>query len=90
MSYCGIVDLISATTTITALTVHRELNQSHYPESTAVSDEQMASLNITRHAFHGEQNYTINRRNNSDRQLAPDKPLGCHLPDGWPARAIPE
>jgi hypothetical protein len=71
VSYRVIVDLISATTTTTGLTVHCELDQSHYPKGIAVSDEQMASLNISRHDFHGEWNYTIHPRNNSDEAVIP-------------------
>jgi hypothetical protein len=71
VSYRVIVDLISATTTRTGLTVHCELDESHYPKGIVVSDEQMASLNITRHDFHGEWNYTIHPRNNSDRAVIP-------------------
>jgi hypothetical protein len=63
LSYRVIVDLISATTTTTGLTVHGELDETHYPKGIAVSDEQMASLDITRHDFHGEWNYTIRPRN---------------------------
>jgi len=69
VSYRVIVDLISATTTRTGLTVHCELDESHYPKGIVVTDEQMASLNITRHDFHGEWNYTIHPRNNSDRAV---------------------
>jgi hypothetical protein len=69
VSYRVIVDLISATTTTTGLTVHCELDENHYPKGIAVSDEQMASLNITRHDFHGEWNYTIHPRNSSDRAV---------------------
>jgi hypothetical protein len=71
VSYRVIVDLISATTTTTGLTVHCELDESHYPKGIAVSDEQMASLDITRHDFHGEWNYTIHPRNNSDEAVIP-------------------
>jgi len=71
VSYRVIVDLISATTTTTGLTVHCELDESHYPKGVAVSDEQMASLNISRHDFHGEWNYTIHPRNNSDKAVIP-------------------
>jgi Rhodopirellula transposase DDE domain len=71
VSYRVIVDLISATTTRTGLTVHCELDESHYPKGIVVSDEHMASLNITRHDFHGEWNYTIHPRNNSDRAVIP-------------------
>ena len=71
VSYRVIVDLISATTTTTGLTVHCELDESHYPKGIAVSDEQMAALDITRHDFHGEWNYTIHPRNNSDKAVIP-------------------
>ena len=71
VSYRVIVDLISATTTTTGLTVHCELDQSHYPKGIAVSDEQMASLNMSRHDFHGEWNYTIHPRDNSDEAVIP-------------------
>ena len=71
VSYRVIVDLISATTTTTGLTVHCELDESHYHKGIAVSDEQMASLDITRHDFHGEWNYTIHPRNNSDEAVIP-------------------
>jgi hypothetical protein len=66
VSYRVILDLISATTTTTGLTVRCELDANHYPKGIAVSDEQMASLNITRHDFHGEWNYTIQPRVISD------------------------
>jgi hypothetical protein len=69
VSYRVIVDLISATTTRTGLTVHCELDKSHYPKGIVVSDEQMASLNITRHDFHGEWNYTIHPSNSLDRAV---------------------
>ena len=48
VSYRVIVDLIGATTTTTGLTVHCELDTSHYPKGIAVSDAEMAALNITR------------------------------------------
>ena len=69
VSYRVIVDLISATTTRTGLTVHCELDESHYPKGIVVSDEQMASLNISRHDFHGEWNYTIHPSNSLDRAV---------------------
>jgi hypothetical protein len=69
VSYRVIVALISATTTITGLTVHCELDETHYPKGIAISDEQMASLNITRHDFHGEWNYTIHPSNSPDRAV---------------------
>ena len=45
---------IAATTTRTGLTVHAELDSGSYPIGIGVSDEQMATLPITRHDFHGD------------------------------------
>ena len=59
VSYRVIVDLISATTTKTGLTVRCEIDQNRYAKGIAVSDAEMAALNITHHEFHGEWNYTI-------------------------------
>jgi hypothetical protein len=59
VSYRVIVDLISATTTKAGLTVLCEIDQNLYPKGIAVSDAEMAALNITHHQFHGEWNYTI-------------------------------
>jgi len=62
VSYRVIVDLISATTTETGLTVRCELDENIYPKGIVVSDEDMASINIIRNEFHGEWNYTIRTR----------------------------
>jgi DDE family transposase len=59
VSYRVIVDLISATTTKTGLTVRCEIDHNLYPKGVTVSDAEMARLNIIRHDFHGEWNYTI-------------------------------
>ena len=59
ISYRVIVDLISATTTKTGLTVRCELDTNAYPKGIVVSDREIAAINITRDAFHGEWNYTI-------------------------------
>jgi len=58
-TYRTIVQLIAATTTDTGLTVRAELDENKYPKGIKVSDEQMAALNLSRHAFHGDWNYTI-------------------------------
>jgi hypothetical protein len=71
VSYRVIVDLISATTTDTGLTVHCELDFNHYPKGIVVSDEDMAAINIVRAEFHGEWNYTIKPNNRSDRAVIP-------------------
>jgi Rhodopirellula transposase DDE domain len=59
VSHRVIVDLISATTTDTGLTVRCELDPRSYPKGISVSDQEMDALNITRADFHGEWNYTI-------------------------------
>jgi hypothetical protein len=59
VSYRVIVDLISATTTTTGLTVRCEIDHNTYPKGITVSDIEMAALNIIRNDFHGEWNYTI-------------------------------
>jgi Rhodopirellula transposase DDE domain len=59
VSYRVIVDLISATTTKTGLTVRCELDTGEYPSGIVVSDAEMATINIKRAQFHGEWNYTI-------------------------------
>jgi len=59
VSYRVIVELISATTTKTGLTVRCQLDTGQYPSGIVVSDAEMAALNIKRAGFHGEWNYTI-------------------------------
>ena len=59
VSYRVIVQLISATTTKTGLTVRCELDTGRYPSGIAVSDAEMAAINIKHAEFHGEWNYTI-------------------------------
>ena len=59
VSYRVIVELISATTTKTGLTVRCELDTGQYPKGIVVSDAEMAALNIKPAEFHGEWNYTI-------------------------------
>jgi hypothetical protein len=59
VSYRVIVNLISATTTNTGLTVRCELDTGQYPSGIVVSDAEMAAINIKRAEFHGEWNYTI-------------------------------
>lgn len=58
-SHEAVVDLIGATTTTTGLQVHAELNDGTYPTKVRVSDEELAAVPITPHAFHGDWNYTI-------------------------------
>ena len=64
VSHEVIVDLIGATTTQAGLRVQAELDVRQYPTKIKVSDEEMASLHLTTHAFHGEWNYTLAPRTN--------------------------
>jgi len=59
VSYRVIVELISATTTETGLTVRCQLDTAQYPNGIVVSDAEMAAINIQRAEFHGDWNYTI-------------------------------
>ena len=54
-----IINLIAATTTSTGLKVYAQLDKRPYPTKIEVTDEQFAAVNITRHSFHGDWNYTI-------------------------------
>ncbi|MDQ2759358.1 MAG: ISAzo13 family transposase, partial [Actinomycetota bacterium] len=54
-----IIDLISSTTTSTGLEVHARLDPGHYEKGIKVSDQELAAVNIERHPFHPDWNYTI-------------------------------
>jgi len=54
-----IINLIAATTTITGLKVRCQLDENLYPLGRKVTDAEVAAVNIQRHPFHGEWNYTI-------------------------------
>lgn len=59
VSYQTIVQLIAATTTSAGLKVRCELDQNTYPAGIKVSDAEINAVNLDRHDFHGEWNYTI-------------------------------
>src|SRR6516162_692842 len=58
-SFKTIVQLIAATTTTAGLTVRAELDENKYPKGRKISDAKFAALNLARHSFHGDWNYTI-------------------------------
>ena len=62
MSHEIVVKLIGATMTKSGLKVRAKLDKRKYPLKVKVSDEDMKSLNIEPHPFHGEWNYTIKPR----------------------------
>ena len=59
VSHQAIVNLIASTTTRAGLVVKAALDTNHYETKIKVSDAELASLQLTRHDFHGEWNYTI-------------------------------
>lgn len=58
-SHQAIINLIASTTTQTGLTVQAELDTNTYDTGIKVTDAELDRVNITRHDFHGEWNYTI-------------------------------
>ena len=54
-----IVSLIASTTTNTGLKVYAQLDDGSYERGIEITDAQLAAVNITRHTFHGDWNYTI-------------------------------
>jgi hypothetical protein len=62
LTHATVVNLIGATRTHTGLRVRCVLDTQRYPPKIAVSKEQMDSLDLQRHDFHGDWNYTIKPR----------------------------
>ena len=58
-SYEVIVNLIGSTRTRKGLTVRSVLDTNQYEKGIKISDEELKNINILRHEFHGEWNYTI-------------------------------
>jgi hypothetical protein len=54
-----VVNLIASTTTNTGLKVYAQLDRGSYERGIEITDDQLAAVNITRHTFHGDWNYTI-------------------------------
>ncbi len=62
VSHEVMLNLIANTRTKSGLTVKAELDASLYPTGIKVSDEEFSSINLVRHSFHGEWNYSIRPR----------------------------
>ena len=58
-SYRTIIELISATTTDTGLTIRAERDTDWYAKGVKITDTEMAALPLTRHDWHGDWNYTL-------------------------------
>ena len=61
--YETVVRLIAGTTTAKGLRVTCRLDRRRYPVGRKVSDHDLATVNLTPNAFHGEWNYIIRPRN---------------------------
>jgi hypothetical protein len=57
--YATIINLIANTTTQTGLKVYARLDEATYEKNIKITDAELAKVNIQRHAFHGDWNYTI-------------------------------
>jgi len=62
ISHEVIVKLIASTRTEKGLSIRCELDTNNYPKGIKVSDKEMKQINLIRHSFHGEWNYTIRPR----------------------------
>lgn len=62
VSHEVIVSLIAATRSSTGLTVQAALDTSTYPKGIKITNKQMKALNLERHVFHGDWNYTLRPR----------------------------
>jgi transposase len=63
VSYRTIIELISATTTATGLTIQAEEDRNYYETGTKVTKAELEAVPLTRHDFHGDWNYTIAHSN---------------------------
>jgi Rhodopirellula transposase DDE domain len=62
VSRAVVVNLIGNTTTRTGLEIQAQLDTNSYETGIKVTDEELATVRITRDEFHGEWNYTISPR----------------------------
>lgn len=63
LTYQTIINLIASTTTKTGLTVKVRLDKRNYKKGIEVTKKEMDSINLIKHVFQGEWNYTIKPRN---------------------------
>ncbi len=59
-SYQTVVNLISAPKTRKGLKVKAVLDENEYEKGLKITDKQLGEINLSRHEFHGDWNYTIN------------------------------
>ena len=63
VSYRTIIELISATTTASGLTIRAEEDLNYYETGTKVTKAELEAVPLARHDFHGDWNYTIAHSN---------------------------
>ena len=63
VSYRTIIELITATTTASGLTIRAEADQNIYENGVKVTDEELAAVLLTRHHVDGDSTYTIAHSN---------------------------
>jgi hypothetical protein len=59
-----IVELIASTTTDAGLEIRAELDQNKYATKVKISKDELAEVNLSRHSFHGDWNYTVSPNSN--------------------------
>jgi len=59
VSLAAIVSLIGSTRTDAGLRVRSEIDRRRYPGGVVITDEQLQTIRLHRHRFHGDWNYTI-------------------------------
>lgn len=64
LSYEAVVNLIGGTTTKSGLRVKALLDTHEYEPGQKITDEEMRSLRLKPHRFHGDWNYTLQPRSN--------------------------
>ncbi len=60
-----IIELISATTTETGLTIQADYDPNWYPTGVKITNKELAAVPLDPHDFRGEWNYTISAQSNS-------------------------
>ncbi len=60
-----IIELISATTTSTGLTIQADYDPNWYPTGVKITNKQLSAIPLDPHEFHGEWNYTITAQSNA-------------------------
>ncbi len=60
-SYQTVVNLIGATKTRRGLKVKAVSDENIYEKGLRITDEELEKINLSRHEFHGEWIYTINK-----------------------------